>query len=88
MGAALVVTLVTGADYVVRAVRMSKTPRDKQDDAKTVVSRGDAVSPGGTPDPDGPPGDTPDPDGPYLPLPAQAAPDRKTRDRIRPALRG
>jgi CDP-diacylglycerol--glycerol-3-phosphate 3-phosphatidyltransferase len=87
MGAALVVTLVTGADYVVRAVRMSKTPRDKQDDAKTVVSRGDAVSPGGAPDPDGPPGDTPDPDGPYLPMPAQAAPDRKTRDRIRPALR-
>jgi CDP-diacylglycerol--glycerol-3-phosphate 3-phosphatidyltransferase len=31
MGAALVVTLVTGADYVVRAVRMSKTPRDKAD---------------------------------------------------------
>jgi hypothetical protein len=29
MGAALVVTLVTGADYVVRAIRMSKTPRAK-----------------------------------------------------------
>ena len=86
MGAALVVTLVTGADYVVRAARMSKTPRDKQDDAKTVVSRGDAVSPGGVPA-DGPPGDTRDLDGPYLPMPVQAAPDRKTRDRIRPALR-
>ena len=29
MAAALVVTLVTGVDYVVRAVRMSKTPLDK-----------------------------------------------------------
>ena len=29
MAAALVVTLVTGVDYVVRAVRMSKTPPDK-----------------------------------------------------------
>ena len=94
MGAALVVTLVTGADYVVRAARMSKTPRDKQDDAKAVVSRGDAVvsrgdtvSSGGTPDPDGPPGGTSDPGGPHLPMPAQAGPDRKTRDRIRPALR-
>jgi CDP-diacylglycerol--glycerol-3-phosphate 3-phosphatidyltransferase len=29
MGAALVVTLVTGVDYVVRAVRMCRTPRDK-----------------------------------------------------------
>jgi CDP-diacylglycerol--glycerol-3-phosphate 3-phosphatidyltransferase len=38
MGAALVVTLVTGADYVVRAVRMSKTPRDQAD---TVVPRKD-----------------------------------------------
>ncbi|HEY6495647.1 MAG TPA: CDP-diacylglycerol--glycerol-3-phosphate 3-phosphatidyltransferase [Trebonia sp.] len=28
MGAALVVTLVTGADYVVRAARMSRTPKD------------------------------------------------------------
>jgi CDP-diacylglycerol---glycerol-3-phosphate 3-phosphatidyltransferase len=63
MGAALVVTLVTGADYVVRAVRMSKTPRDKQE----AVSRGDDPS--------------------YPPMPAQAGPDRKTRDRIRPALR-
>jgi len=64
MGAALVVTLVTGADYVVRAARMSKTPRDKQDHAQAVASREDAP-----------------------PMPAQAAPDRKTRDRIRPALR-
>jgi CDP-diacylglycerol--glycerol-3-phosphate 3-phosphatidyltransferase len=31
MGAALVVTLLTGADYVVRAARMSKTPQDKKD---------------------------------------------------------
>jgi CDP-diacylglycerol--glycerol-3-phosphate 3-phosphatidyltransferase len=30
MAAALVVTLATGVDYVVRAVRMSKTPRDKE----------------------------------------------------------
>ncbi|HEX3514282.1 MAG TPA: CDP-diacylglycerol--glycerol-3-phosphate 3-phosphatidyltransferase [Trebonia sp.] len=63
MGAALVVTLVTGADYVVRAVRMSKTPSDKQDG----VPRGD--------------------DPPYPSMPAQAGPDRKARDRIRPALR-
>jgi CDP-diacylglycerol--glycerol-3-phosphate 3-phosphatidyltransferase len=76
MGAALVVTLVTGADYVVRAVRMSETPRDKADDAE-VTSRGDTVSPGGTPDPDGP----------YPPMPAQGEPDRKARDRIRPVLR-
>ena len=32
MGAALVVTLVTGADYVVRAVRLSQSPRDKAED--------------------------------------------------------
>jgi CDP-diacylglycerol--glycerol-3-phosphate 3-phosphatidyltransferase len=32
MGAALVVTLVTGADYVVRAVRLSRSPRDKAED--------------------------------------------------------
>ena len=31
MGAALVVTLVTGVDYVVRAARMSKPQRDKAD---------------------------------------------------------
>jgi CDP-diacylglycerol--glycerol-3-phosphate 3-phosphatidyltransferase len=30
MAAALVVTLVTGVDYVVRAVRMSRSPRDKE----------------------------------------------------------
>jgi CDP-diacylglycerol--glycerol-3-phosphate 3-phosphatidyltransferase len=30
MGAALVITLVTGADYVTRAIRMSKTPQDEQ----------------------------------------------------------
>jgi hypothetical protein len=64
MGAALVVTLVTGADYVVRAVRMSKTPRDKQE----VVS----------PEDDHPP---------VSQMSAQAGPDRKNRDRIRPALR-
>jgi CDP-diacylglycerol--glycerol-3-phosphate 3-phosphatidyltransferase len=63
MGAALVVTLVTGADYVLRAVRMSKTPR-KQDEAKAAVSRG---------------GDPP--------MTAPTGPDRKSRDRIRPALR-
>jgi CDP-diacylglycerol--glycerol-3-phosphate 3-phosphatidyltransferase len=33
MGAALVVTLVTGVDYVVRAMRMGKTPPDKKDGA-------------------------------------------------------
>ena len=78
MGAALVVTLVTGADYVVRAARMSKTPRDKADDAE-VTSRGDTASPGGTV--------SPDPDAPYPPMPAQGGPDRKARDRIRPVLR-
>ena len=33
MGAALVVTLVTGGDYVIRAVRLSRTPGDKDDKA-------------------------------------------------------
>jgi CDP-diacylglycerol--glycerol-3-phosphate 3-phosphatidyltransferase len=45
MAAALVVTLVTGADYVVRAVRMSKTPRDAPDDA--VGARAPGSSPPG-----------------------------------------
>ncbi len=36
MGAALVVTLVTGADYVVRAVRLSQSPRDKAEDPDSV----------------------------------------------------
>jgi CDP-diacylglycerol---glycerol-3-phosphate 3-phosphatidyltransferase len=35
MAAALVVTLVTGADYVVRAVRMSRAPRDKAKGARS-----------------------------------------------------
>jgi CDP-diacylglycerol---glycerol-3-phosphate 3-phosphatidyltransferase len=50
MAAALVVTLVTGADYVVRAVRMIRTPSGKADD--TVVSRGDdpPYPAGGAPD--------------------------------------
>ena len=43
MGAALVVTLVTGADYVIRAMRMSKPAQDKP--AEAVASRG-----GGPPD--------------------------------------
>jgi len=77
MGAALVVTLVTGADYVVRAVRMSKTPRVKQDDAKTVVSRG-TQCPLGTPQT--PMART----SRCLHRPRLTA---KTRDRIRPALR-
>ena len=64
MGAALVVTLVTGADYVVRAVRMSKTPRDKADERGT--SRGDTVSPG-----------RPVPRCPEPPMPARGGPDRK-----------
>ena len=34
MAAALVVTLVTGADYVVRAVRLSRASRDKADKAE------------------------------------------------------
>jgi CDP-diacylglycerol---glycerol-3-phosphate 3-phosphatidyltransferase len=38
MGAALVVTVVTGADYVVRAARMTKDSPDKQDD--TVAASG------------------------------------------------
>jgi CDP-diacylglycerol--glycerol-3-phosphate 3-phosphatidyltransferase len=75
MGAALVVTLVTGADYVVRAVRMSQTPRDKAD---AVVSRG------GTPLS---PGNPPGPPGPSPPMPAQGGPDRKSRDFIKPVLR-
>jgi CDP-diacylglycerol--glycerol-3-phosphate 3-phosphatidyltransferase len=66
MGAALVVTLVTGVDYVVRAARMSKAPRDQADDA--------AVDAAGE-------------DRPRPPAPARAEPDRKGRDRIRPALR-
>jgi CDP-diacylglycerol--glycerol-3-phosphate 3-phosphatidyltransferase len=40
MGAALVVTLVTGADYVVRAARMSKTPQDKKDGAVRARAQG------------------------------------------------
>jgi CDP-diacylglycerol---glycerol-3-phosphate 3-phosphatidyltransferase len=40
MGAALVVTLVTGADYVVRAVRMSKAPQDKKDGAVSARAQG------------------------------------------------
>jgi CDP-diacylglycerol--glycerol-3-phosphate 3-phosphatidyltransferase len=44
MGAALVVTLVTGADYVIRAMRMSKPAQDKP--AEAVASRrGDPRSP-------------------------------------------
>ena len=43
MGAALVVTLVTGADYVIRAMRMSKPAKDKP--AETVASRGGAPAP-------------------------------------------
>lgn len=39
MGAALVVTLVTGADYVVRAVRMTRAPRG---DSGSEPARGDA----------------------------------------------
>ena len=50
------------------------------------LPRGHSV-PWGRPRPRWASWDTPDPDGPYLPMPAQAAPDRKTRDRIRPALR-
>ncbi len=58
MAAALVVTLVTGADYVVRAVRMSKPPRDKADD----TSSPERLSiPGDTPDPGGRPREDPDP---------------------------
>jgi len=85
MAAALVVTLVTGADYVVRAVRMSKTPRDKADDA--VISPGGTVPPGETPGSDGPPGETPAPDGRYPPMSAQGGPGRKDRYRVRPPLR-
>ncbi len=40
MAAALVVTLVTGADYVVRAVRMSKKPPEEADDAVQARARG------------------------------------------------
>jgi len=75
MAAALVVTLATGVDYVIRAVRMSGTPRDK--------ANGTVVSQRGT----APPGDTSDPDGPSSPMPARGGTDRKARDRLRPALR-
>ncbi|MGH3250233.1 MAG: CDP-diacylglycerol--glycerol-3-phosphate 3-phosphatidyltransferase [Trebonia sp.] len=57
MAAALVVTLLTGADYVIRAVRMFSTPSDKSGD--TAVSRGGTV----------PSGDPPAPDGAYPPVP-------------------
>ena len=40
MGAALVVTLVTGADYVVRAIRMSKAPPAKKDGAVSAQAQG------------------------------------------------
>jgi CDP-diacylglycerol---glycerol-3-phosphate 3-phosphatidyltransferase len=40
MGAALVVTLVTGADYVVRAIRMSKAPQAKKDGAVSAQAQG------------------------------------------------
>jgi CDP-diacylglycerol--glycerol-3-phosphate 3-phosphatidyltransferase len=40
MGAALVVTLVTGVDYVVRAARMSKVPQDEKDGAVSARAQG------------------------------------------------
>jgi len=52
MGAALVVTLVTGADYVIRAMRMSKPAQDKP--AEAVASRR------GDPRPPYPPRSAPD----------------------------
>jgi CDP-diacylglycerol---glycerol-3-phosphate 3-phosphatidyltransferase len=79
MAAALVVTLVTGVDYVVRAVRMSKPPGD--------AAPGTVVSGEGTPDPDGPPGDTQDPEGPCPALPAPGGPEGKAGDLGRPAPR-
>ena len=72
MGAALVVTLVTGGDYVVRAVRMSKTPRDKADDTRGAVG---GYPSGGTP---------PVPPDAVPPDAGAAGPDRKNGDRIRP----
>ena len=68
MGAALVVTLVTGADYVVRAARMSKTPRDKADTARAPEQ--DGYPPAGRP--------------PVPPDARADRPDRKDRDGIRP----
>ncbi len=68
MAAALVVTLVTGADYVVRAARMSKTPRDKAHD-----TGGQPPSPEGPRSPASAPPDV-----------AAAGPDRKNGDRVRP----
>jgi hypothetical protein len=35
-----VVTLVTGADYVVRAIRMSKAPQAKKDGAVSAQAQG------------------------------------------------
>jgi CDP-diacylglycerol---glycerol-3-phosphate 3-phosphatidyltransferase len=40
MGAALVVTLATGADYVVRAIRMSRPSPDKADDEVRARAQG------------------------------------------------
>jgi CDP-diacylglycerol--glycerol-3-phosphate 3-phosphatidyltransferase len=79
MGAALVVTLVTGVDYVVRAVRMSKPPAD--------AAPGTVVSGEGTADPEGTAGGTPDPEGPCPALPAPGGPEGKAGDRGGPAPR-
>ncbi len=40
MAAALVVTLVTGGDYVIRAVRLGRAPHDKGDTGDKAVSEG------------------------------------------------
>jgi CDP-diacylglycerol--glycerol-3-phosphate 3-phosphatidyltransferase len=69
MGAALVVTLVTGVDYVVRAVRMSKTPRGPSDDTASSRTQGSYLPEERPPVPPGVRADRP---------------DRENGDRIRP----
>jgi acyl-CoA synthetase (NDP forming)/GNAT superfamily N-acetyltransferase len=48
--------------------------------SEPVISGGDAVPPGETPDPDGPPGETPDPDGPPGETPDPDGPPGDTPD--------
>jgi CDP-diacylglycerol--glycerol-3-phosphate 3-phosphatidyltransferase len=73
MGAALVVTLVTGADYVVRAVRMSRSPRDNQPNTSGSPPGGDSPGTGDS-----------RPPSPVPPEVRVAQPDRTDRDFIRP----
>jgi CDP-diacylglycerol---glycerol-3-phosphate 3-phosphatidyltransferase len=76
MAAALVVTLVTGADYVVRAVRLTRAPRDE--------APGAAPSRQNTAHAE----DTPAATGPHSPASAPDGPERRNnRDQLRSAAR-